>query len=78
MITVGYVQTAVNVSEREGIAQLSVAILMPSGTDPIETSFYLLVNTLDGAALAVDLPGLPLNLFIPINYSDMQSLLTKY
>ena len=71
MIKVGYVQTAVNVSESDGMARLSVAISMPSGADPIETSFYLLVNTLDGTAIAVDLQGLPwLNLFIPINYSD--------
>ena len=52
----GYNQTAVNVSESDGEAQLTVAILMPPGADPIETYFYLIVNTLDGTAR--DLPGL--------------------
>ena len=53
----GYNQTAVNVSESDGMAQLTVAISVPPGADPIETSFYLIVNTLDGTAR--DLPGLP-------------------
>ena len=48
--------TAVNVSESEEMAQLTVAISMPPGADPIETLFYLLVNTMDGSE---DLPGLP-------------------
>ena len=52
----GYNQTAVNVSEGDGEAQLTVAILMPPGSDPIETSFYLIVNTSDGTAR--HLPGL--------------------
>ena len=53
---VGYIQVTVNVSESEEMAQLTVAISMPPGTDPIETSFYLLVNTMDGSE---DLLGLP-------------------
>ena len=71
MVTVGYVETAVNVSEGDGMANLTVAISVPPETDPIETSFNLLVNTLDGTAIAADLPGLPLlNLYVPIKYSD--------
>ena len=50
MITVGYVVTAVSVLESAGVAQLTVAISVPPGTDPIETSFLLLVNTNDGTA----------------------------
>ena len=45
MVTVGYVETAVNVSESEGEAQLTVAILMPLEA---ETSFSLLINTMTG------------------------------
>ena len=41
-----------NVSESDGVATLTVAISMPPGTDPIETSFILLVNTLDGPGTA--------------------------
>jgi len=50
VITVGYVDTAVSVSESDGVAQLTVAISVPPQGDPIETSFTLLVNTLDGTA----------------------------
>ena len=56
MITVGYVETAVNVSEGDGMANLTVAISVPPGADPIETSFNLLVNTLDGTPIAAGLP----------------------
>ena len=42
--------TAVNVYESGGVAQMTVAISMPPGADPIETSFSLIVNTLDGTA----------------------------
>ena len=52
----GYIQVTVNVFESDGMAQLTVAISMPPGTVPMETSFYLLVKTVDGPA---DLPGLP-------------------
>ena len=45
----GYIQVTVNVSESDGEATLTVAISMPPGTVPIETSFYLLVNTIDGS-----------------------------
>ena len=51
-----WIVTAVNVSEIDGVAQLTVAISMPPGADPIETSFYLIVNTMDGSE---DLQGLP-------------------
>ena len=50
MITVGYVQTVVTVLESDGVAQLTVGISMPPGADPIEMSFFLLVNTSDGTA----------------------------
>ena len=50
----GYIQVTVNVSESDGMAKLTVAFSMPPGTVPLETSFYLLVNTID------DLPGLHL------------------
>ena len=49
-ITVGYTVTDVTVLESDGVATLTVAITMPPGADPIETSFSLLVNTLDGTA----------------------------
>ena len=48
VIIVGYIVTDVNVSESDGEATLTVAITMP--TDPIETSFSLIVNTIDGTA----------------------------
>ena len=44
----GYIVTDVNVSESDGEATLTVAITMP--TDPIETSFSLIANTIDGTA----------------------------
>ena len=50
MITVGYVDTSVTVLESAGVAQLTVAISVPPQGDPIETSFFLLVNTNDGTA----------------------------
>ena len=68
VITVGYVETAVNVSEDDGMVNLTVAISMPPGADPMETSFNLLVNTLDGTAMAAGLPLL--FLYVPIKYSD--------
>ena len=46
----GYVHTAVTVYENEGVAQLTVGISMPPRAVPIETSFSLLVNTVNGAA----------------------------
>ena len=51
-IRVGYVQTNVTVFENDGVATLTVAISVPPGAVPIETSFYLLVNTMDGSATA--------------------------
>ena len=50
VITVGYIDTALSVSESAGVAQLTVAISVPPQGDPIETSFTLLVNTFDGTA----------------------------
>ena len=49
-IIVGYNVTAVNVSEIDGVAQMTVAISMPPGADPIQTSFSLIANTLNGTA----------------------------
>ena len=64
-IIVGYTVTDVTVSESDGEATLTVAITMPPRTDPIETSFSLLVNTLDGTAT-----GLPWSLefdYVPVH-----------
>ena len=46
----GYNVTEVNVIESDGVAQLTVAVTIPMEEHPIETSFSLLVNTLDGTA----------------------------
>ena len=46
----GYALTDVKVSESDGVPQLTVDISMPPGGIPIETSFCLRVNTLDGTA----------------------------
>ena len=43
-ITVGYVQTAVTVLERDGVAQLTINITMPTRAVQIETTFSLLLN----------------------------------
>ena len=65
--------TDVSVSESDGEAQLTVAIVtMPPGADPIETSFSLIVNTFDGTAT-----GLTLNLefdCVPIHSVTNHSL----
>ena len=50
-IVVDYVQPFVNVSESDGVARLTVATTMPTG---VETSFFLLVNTLDGTATGLE------------------------
>ena len=50
MIVVGYNQTNVNVFEADRQAELIVTINEPAQVDPIDTSFYLLVNTQDGTA----------------------------
>ena len=52
-ITVGYTLSDMTVLETDGIARLTVAITMPSEADLIDTSFFLLVNTLDGTATGV-------------------------
>ena len=72
VITVGYTVTDVTVLESDGVATLTVAITMPPGADPIETSFSLLVNTMDGTAR-----GLPWNLdsyYVPIHSVTSHSL----
>ena len=68
VITVGYIDTAVSVSESAGVALLTVAISVPPQGDPIETSFTLLVNTFDGTAagLASCLMISATLLFLPI------------
>ena len=50
MIVVGYIETDVNVSESDGVAQLTVAISVPPSGVSIEAFFYLIVNTLNGTA----------------------------
>ena len=70
-VTVGYVQTFVTVSENDGVAQLTVGISMPPGADPIETSFFLLVNTSDGTAT-----GLPSTLELLILFSILSHCMT--
>ena len=47
---VGYIRTYVNVFEAETQAEFIVSINEPAQGDPIESSFYLLVNTQDGTA----------------------------
>ena len=49
-IKVGYTVTDMTISESDGETQLTVAITMPPENVSIETSFYLIVNTLDGTA----------------------------
>ena len=49
----GYTVTNVTVSESDEVAALTVSITMPREADPIETSFSLIVNTLDGTATGV-------------------------
>ena len=50
VITVGYVQTAMTVLESDGVATLTVAISLPPGEVSIETSFALLVSTMERTA----------------------------
>ena len=50
VIGVGYNWTYVTVFEADGQAELIVSIIVPPQADPIEASFYLLVNTQDGTA----------------------------
>ena len=53
-IMVGYIQPSVNVSESDGVAQLTVNISMPSVAVPIALSFLLLVNTSDETATGLE------------------------
>ena len=50
VIVAGYIVTDMTVSESTGAAQLTVAISVPAREVSIETSFYLIVNTLNGTA----------------------------
>ena len=59
-ITVGYALTDVIVFESDGVAQLTVVISMPPGRVPIETLFYLHVNTIDGTAESMSYTGVQL------------------
>ena len=78
-ITVGFVDTSVTVFESAGVAQLTVAISVPPGTDPIETSFSLLVNTNDGTATAGGLSTcLEIDLHIHTHFSATESLDYNY
>ena len=47
---VGYILTAVTLIESDGEFQMTVAITMPIKADPMEKSFFLLVNTVDRTA----------------------------
>ena len=49
-ITVGYNQTGITILEDDEVAQLTVATSMLNGQLSAETSFFLLVNSLDGSA----------------------------
>ena len=53
----GYNLTDVIIFERSNMVQLTIATSKPRKSVPVETSFYLAVNTLDGTAT-----GLPLSL----------------
>ena len=71
-ITVGYTVTDRTVSESDGKAQLTVVVTMPTGADPIETFFSLIVNTSYGTAT-----GLPWSLefdHVPIHSSHKSYL----
>ena len=64
-ITVSYALTNVIVFESDGVAQLTVVISMPPGRVPIETSFYLHVNTIDGTAEGMPYTGVQLCTCMP-------------
>ena len=49
----GYTLSDMTVLETDEITRLTVAITMPSEADLIDTSFFLLVNTLDGTVTGV-------------------------
>ena len=61
----GYALTNVIVFESDGVAQLTVAISMPPGRVPIETSFYLCGNTIDGTAEGLPHTGVQLCTYMP-------------
>ena len=69
----GFVKTAVNVSESEEMAQLTVGISMPPENISIETSFSLLVNTATGLLVMKCEFG-----FVCIHFFNMQSLFSLY
>ena len=51
--TVTCIHTYINVSESYEVAALTVSITMPPRADPIEKSFSLIVNAIDGTATGV-------------------------
>ena len=65
----GYVLKNVTVLESDGVAQLTVAISVHSKAVPIKTSFYLVVNTIDGSATAAGLPQSQTFVCVPIHFS---------
>ena len=74
MIVVGYNLTDVFIFEGSNMVQLTIATSKPRKSVPVETSYYLIVNTLDGTAT-----GLPLSLefdCVSIYFSDTLSLCT--
>ena len=50
----GYVQPSVNVSESDGVAQLTVNTSMPSGGVPNELSIFLIVDTSAETAIGLE------------------------
>ena len=48
-----HMYTYMNVSESHEVAALTVSITMPPRADPIEKSFPMIVNALDGTATGV-------------------------
>ena len=65
----GYARTNVTVLESNGVATLTVAISMPSEGVAIETSFYLIVNTMDGSATEAGLPQS--QMFVCYSYTSL-------
>ena len=71
-ITVGYVETDVSIFESARVAELTVAISAPNPSVPIETSFFLLVDTSDGTATAEGLSSCldQFDVHTPTHFSD--------
>ena len=73
----GYVRTNVTVFESGGVATLTVAMSMPPENVPIEISFYLLVNTMDGSATVAGLPQSQMFVCIPCTSLTPSYVLTN-